>query len=422
MARFPGGGVGPQGPQGLPGVPGPTGDRGYPGIDGATGADGLNGLGYSYNRPYLQQVNSNQPIDFSTLDNIPIIASYDYQPEAYDTGDKVRVIVDANPDNWIEGYVHDVLQSEYNGGIGIFVERWNESSTYASSNPTYKIHLIGTPGTPGEPGEPGETGETGAPGAGYLIPPVIFNDYGIFTIQPSLYAFSFSFTLSDISAGFGAYVLNSRVLLSDPDDVDKWAYGYISYIDTSTGDFTVYIERVSTTAQFLPELQTMSLIGLEGPQGPQGPSGATFFSHGSYYSTEDAGPFTANSVQSMTLNNIDFENGVSLQNGFQIYTLGSGKYNIAFSAQFRQTNSSGTVNVWLAKNGNNIPNSNTKITMSSSNPYVVAAWNWFVDASFDDYYEIKWSSDSQHTKLEAEPEGAHPAIPSLIVTVNQFSS
>jgi hypothetical protein len=283
-----------------------------------------------------------------------------------------------------------------------------------------------SPEAEGMEGQPGGTWTIapymtliGRPGAGYSIPPVIFNDYETLTIEPSN---SYSFTLSDISAGFGAYVLSSRVLLSDPNAADKWAYGYISYIDTSTGNFTVSIDRVSTQAYLLPQLQTMSLIGLEGLQGPQGFPGNTFFSYGSYYSTEDAGPFTANSVQSMTLNNIDFENGVSLQDGFQIKTLASARYNIAFSAQFRQTNSSGTVNVWLAKNGNNIPNSNTKITMSSSNPYVVAAWNWFVDASFDDYYEIRWSSDSQHTKLEAEPEGAHPAIPSVIVTINQFSA
>jgi hypothetical protein len=250
MARFPGGGVGPQGPQGLPGIPGPTGQQGDPGIPGMNGVNGLS---------------------------------------AYEIA----------------------LQNGFTGTE----QEWLDS-------------LEGEPGAPGEPGETGAPGEPGIQG------------------EP----------------------------------------------------------------------------GPEGPQGPQGLPGNTFFSYGSYYSTEDSGPFTANSVHSMTLNNIDFENGISLQNGFQIKTLYSARYNIAFSAQFMQTNSSGTVNVWLAKNGNNIPNSNTKITMSSSNPYVVAAWNWFVDASFDDYYEIRWSSDSQHTKLEAEPEGAHPAIPSVIVTINQFSA
>lgn len=148
-----------------------------------------------------------------------------------------------------------------------------------------------------------------------------------------------------------------------------------------------------------------------------------FGASASFWSTQDQ-PGTANSIQAMTLNATDWATGVALESGSHIKMTSAGKYNIAFSAQFHQTNSSGIVNIWLAKNGTAIANSNTKVAITANNPYVVAAWNFFVDATAGDYYEIMWSSDSVHSVVEYEAavgSGAslHPAVPSVIVTVNQ---
>lgn len=147
-------------------------------------------------------------------------------------------------------------------------------------------------------------------------------------------------------------------------------------------------------------------------------------SSASYWSTADQGPFAANTIQAMTLNSTDWQTGVVLQNNSEIKMTNAGKYNIAFSAQLHQTNSSGIVNIWLAKNGTPISNTNTKFDITANNPYAVAAWNFFVDAAAGDYYQIIWSSSSQHTVIEAlaaTGSGAtlHPEVPSVIVTVNQ---
>lgn len=146
-------------------------------------------------------------------------------------------------------------------------------------------------------------------------------------------------------------------------------------------------------------------------------------SSASYWSTQDQ-TGSANSIQAMTLNATDWQTGVALESSSHIKFTNTGKYNIAFSAQLHQTNSSGIVNIWLAKNGTAVANSNTKVAMSANDPYAVAAWNFFVDAAAGDYYQIMWSSDSQHSILEYEAavgSGAtlHPAVPSVIVTVNQ---
>ena len=162
--------------------------------------------------------------------------------------------------------------------------------------------------------------------------------------------------------------------------------------------------------------------GIQGPKGDPGAVGG-FGASASYYSTVDQHG-TVNSIQAMTLNNTDWETGISLQSGTQIHMLSAGKYNIAFSAQLHQTNSSSIVNIWLAKEGVAVPDTNTKCAITANNPYYVAAWNFFVNAAAGDRYEIMWSADSANAVIEHEPaigSGAtlHPAVPSLIVTVNQ---
>ena len=167
--------------------------------------------------------------------------------------------------------------------------------------------------------------------------------------------------------------------------------------------------------------------GLTGPQGPKGDTGLSGISNiasASYYSTADQGPFNANTIQAMTLNATDWQTGITLSSNSRITFTNAGKYNIAFSAQTHQTNSSGVINIWLNKNGTPLANTNTKFDITANNPYAVAAWNFFVDAAAGDYYQIMWSSSDNHTVLEAlaaQGSGAtlHPEVPSVIVTVNQ---
>ena len=128
-------------------------------------------------------------------------------------------------------------------------------------------------------------------------------------------------------------------------------------------------------------------------------------------------------IGAFTYNNTDLSNGVSIVSNSQITLASAGKYNIQFSAQFHHIGGGGsgeTVNIWLAKNGSAVADSNTKLTITSSTKYSVAAWNFFVDASAGNYFEIIWSTDNANIVIEHEPAGVHPAIPSVILTVNQI--
>ena len=101
----------------------------------------------------------------------------------------------------------------------------------------------------------------------------------------------------------------------------------------------------------------------------------------------------------------------------------AGIYNIQFSAQFDKNDSGDDrVQIWLQKNGNNIANSNTEMTLVGNNGKHVAAWNFVVQASAGDYYEIAWHSADTAVFINyiaAASTPTRPAIPSVILTVTQ---
>jgi hypothetical protein len=53
---------------------------------------------------------------------------------------------------------------------------------------------------------------------------------------------------------------------------------------------------------------------------------------------------------------------------------------------------------------------------------LVAAWNFFIDINSTDTIQIMWSQNGAINLLAETPDLAlpHPAIPSVIVTINQL--
>lgn len=148
-------------------------------------------------------------------------------------------------------------------------------------------------------------------------------------------------------------------------------------------------------------------------------------SYGSFYSTVTQ-TNVASTARSMSLNVTDISNGVSISGSIDpfntyIKTENAGIYNIQFSAQVDKTDS-GTdeIWVWLRKNGSNIDDSATSIQLVGNGAHYVAAWNFFVNSSANDYYQLMWYSPDANVRLHAEAGfGVVPGIPSLIVTVNR---
>jgi hypothetical protein len=148
-------------------------------------------------------------------------------------------------------------------------------------------------------------------------------------------------------------------------------------------------------------------------------------SYGSFYDTTTQTNPVANIPRSMSLNTTAITNGVSISgstNPFNTYikTENAGVYDIQFSAQLDKTDGgSDEIVIWLRKNGTDLTDTATTITLSSSTRKQVAAWNWFVNSAANDYYQIIWQSDDTNVRLLAEPADGHPGIPSVIVTANR---
>jgi hypothetical protein len=149
-------------------------------------------------------------------------------------------------------------------------------------------------------------------------------------------------------------------------------------------------------------------------------------SYGSFYDTTTQTNPVANIARSMSFNSTDITNGVSISGStspFNTYikTENAGIYNIQFSAQVDKTDG-GTddIVIWLRKNGIDLTDTATTLTLPTNNSKVVAAWNWFVSSATGDYYQIIWRSDDTDLRLLAEPISInHPGIPSVILTVNR---
>lgn len=132
----------------------------------------------------------------------------------------------------------------------------------------------------------------------------------------------------------------------------------------------------------------------------------------------------------MQFNTTDLSNGVTIGtdlagNKTDITIAITGVYNFAFSAQLNKSGGGGAaidIYIWMRKNGTDIPDTNTRITLQGANLYTVAAWNFFFPASAGDKFQLMWGSSS----LDAEivylgTPAIGPEIPAVILTVNQVS-
>jgi hypothetical protein len=191
-----------------------------------------------------------------------------------------------------------------------------------------------------------------------------------------------------------------------------------------------------TESEFL-----ISLIGAQGvagadgvctvgDTGPAGPPGAVsgFGYSGAWHDITDQ-VFGTSGAKAMRFGVVDYEDGITVVDGSKITFASPGTYDIQFSAQlsYPKGGQDQVVNIWLAKNGESVPNSNTRDIVPGSNEgYIVASWNFFVTVEANDYVQLMWNaSDSAVQILHEEDSGGSglylPGIPSVILTVNQVS-
>ena len=209
---------------------------------------------------------------------------------------------------------------------------------------------------------------------------------------------------------------------------------------------------ITPIAGYTTQLNTLfteyRLVGATGPQGPPGPAGATGpqgiqGATGSdgiqgatgtggvvalYYSGYDTTTQTnlgATFANAMRINTTVAANGIFVTQSSRVVIPNPGTYNIQFSAQVDKTDSGNDeIEIWLSKNGTNVPNSNTTLELIGNNAEMVAAWNFVENFNANDYFELYWHSNDANIRLLTRATAsnpARPAIPSLILTVTQVT-
>jgi hypothetical protein len=154
--------------------------------------------------------------------------------------------------------------------------------------------------------------------------------------------------------------------------------------------------------------------------------GGTIANWGSFWDTTTQVATTAGTPYAMTLNSYDADGiGVSVVSGSRITIANAGTYNLQFSAQLdKTTNGTHKTNIWLRKNGTDVPATDTELTLLKDDK-LVAAWNFVFETAANDYYELIWATEDAGLRLYAQAAITtpivRPAIPSVIVTVTQVT-
>jgi hypothetical protein len=173
--------------------------------------------------------------------------------------------------------------------------------------------------------------------------------------------------------------------------------------------------------------------------------GGTFYGDGRFLqlpynqltSDQDQTAASVANAYAITLNANDFPNGISIVSSSQITFAKEGIYNITYSIQLKNTdNSAHDVDIWLRKDGTDIPSSNSRFSLparkSSGDPsHLIAVTPVMVDITADNQYvEIMWRVSSTTVSIEHFPAvtaspgvtPAIPATPSVIVGITHVSA
>lgn len=141
------------------------------------------------------------------------------------------------------------------------------------------------------------------------------------------------------------------------------------------------------------------------------------------YDTQDQTNAGATSVNLMKFRTTDISRDISIASDTQITMAKAGVYNTQFSAQiYKSGGGTSLIDIWLRKNGTNVANTNTEVQVIGNTGRTLAAWNFVVQASAGDYFELAWSSADTGVYLDAvgtQSSPTRPAIPSVILTVTQ---
>ena len=188
------------------------------------------------------------------------------------------------------------------------------------------------------------------------------------------------------------------------------------FMSNSFGSLNVYFQKL--TALF---------AAISGPRGGKWINAP----YGGFQDGTDQVAANTTTAYAITFDTTDFSNGVTLSDSSRLNVSQAGLYNLQFSIQFKNTTNDGQdVDVWFRKNGANIDNSNSRFHLSQRKSggdpsHLIAALNFFVSLSANDYVEIMWRPTDVGVSIEhfaTSSSPTRPAVPSVIATLSFVSN
>lgn len=158
-------------------------------------------------------------------------------------------------------------------------------------------------------------------------------------------------------------------------------------------------------------------------------NGRNIFVNGAFSSTQtqlQTGG-TSNTPTPITYNTTDVSNGIVLGSpASKIVVPYTGTYEFIFSGQLDKSGGgTSECDVWLRRNGTDIPNTASQFAVAGTNGEVVMAVDYFLDLSANDALEVVFASPDNSMAITAFPAQvspyARPAIPSIIATMKLLS-
>ena len=145
--------------------------------------------------------------------------------------------------------------------------------------------------------------------------------------------------------------------------------------------------------------------------------------YGVFSSFLNQSPALINTAYKVSFENTELASGVTVQNLTKLYTAEAGLYSFDFRMQVTSTNSANKIMyVWARKNGVDIPNSNSAVSLLGNTVEVVPSWSFSVIMLAGDYFELMYAADSTAVIINAPAAPIFaPATPSVTMRVSQIN-
>lgn len=174
-------------------------------------------------------------------------------------------------------------------------------------------------------------------------------------------------------------------------------------------------EELGRAMLIVPQVLGQSVTSWAWPVG--GAISQVKYPYGSF-STSGSQALGVNTATKVTGWSEDDTNSMRLSSN-RIYVDETGDYFLQFSAVITKSNSnSGTADIWIRKNGTNVPKTNTRITVFGSGAEVVMSVSMILDLNANDYIEFYGSASTTNISLTSYGANTGPAIPGVIASLN----